>query len=82
MHKLNQYQQKVAEFLLYDKTFSKMSKHVYSLGVAICEHGLIRSIRCIRQKNKDIPAQLRTVVGEQFQPTYFLTDLECSIRST
>ena len=51
-----------------------MSKHLYSLGVAICENGLIRSVRCIRQKAKDIPAQLR--VGEHFQPTYFLTDLE------
>jgi hypothetical protein len=76
LDKLSQCRQKVAQFLLYDETFPKMSKHVYSLGVAICEQGLIRSVRCIRQKAKDIPAQLRTVVGEHFQPTYFLTDLE------
>jgi hypothetical protein len=53
-----------------------MSKRLYSLGVAICEHGLIRSVRCIKQKAKDIPAQLRAVVGEHFQPIYFLTDLD------
>lgn len=76
LDKLKDCRQRVAEFLLYDETFPKMSKHLYSLGVAICENGLIRSVRCIRQKAKDIPAQLRSVVGEHFQPTYFLTDLD------
>lgn len=76
LNKLKQCRQRVAEFLLYDETFPKMSKHLYSLGVAICEQGLIRSVRCIKQKAKDIPAQLRAVVGEYFQPTYFLTDLD------
>jgi len=76
LDKLSRCRQKVAQFLLYDETFPKMSKRTYSLGVGICEHGLIRSVRCIRQKAKDIPAQLRTVVGEHFHPTYFLTDLD------
>jgi hypothetical protein len=76
LDKLKQCRQRAAEFLLYDETFPKMSKRVYSLGVAICENGLIRSVRCIRQKAKDIPAQLGAVVGEHFQPTYFLTDLD------
>ncbi len=74
--KLNQCRQAVAHFLLFDETFPKMKKRSYSLGVAICEHGLIRSVGCIRQKAKDIPAQLRQVVGGHFQPTYFLTDLD------
>ena len=76
LNRLSQCRQKVAHFLLFDETFPKMSKHVYSLGVGICEYGLIRSVRCIRQKAKDIPAQLRAVVGEHFRPTYFLTDLD------
>lgn len=76
LNTLNQCRQNVAQCLLYDETFPKMSKQVYSLGVGICEYGLIRSVRCIRQKAKDIPAQLRAVVGEHFQPTYFLTDLD------
>lgn len=76
LDKLKECRQRAADFLLYDETFPKMSKRVYSLGVAICENGLIRSVRCIKQKAKDIPAQLRAVVGEHFQPSYFLTDLD------
>lgn len=74
--KLSQCRQGVAQFLLYDETFPKMKQRAYSLGVAICEHGLIRSVRCVIQKAKDIPTQLREVVGEHFQPAYFLTDLD------
>ena len=76
LSRLNQCRQKVAQCLLFDETFPKLGKRVYSLGVSMCEHGLIRSVRCIRQKARDIPAQLRTVVGEHFHPTYFLTDLD------
>lgn len=74
--RLSQCRQKAAQFLMYDETFPKMKQRAYSLGVAICEAGLIRSVRCIRQKAKDVPAQLRAVVGEHFQPIYFLTDLD------
>ncbi len=68
--------QKTARFLLYDETFPKMINRMYSLGIVICEHGLIRSVRCIVDKAKDIPAQLREVVGPHFLPEYFLTDLD------
>jgi len=74
--KLKQCRQAVAQFLLFDETFPKMKERSYSLGIAICEHGLIRSVRCITQKAKDIPAQLGNLVDEHFQPTYFLTDLD------
>ncbi len=74
--KLKQCRQAVAQFLLFNETFPKMKERSYSLGVAICEHGLIRSVRCVTQKAKDILAQLGDVVGEYFQPTYFLTDLD------
>jgi len=74
--KLNRCRQAVAQFLLFDETFPRMEKRAYSLGVSICEHGLIRSVRCVRQKAKDISAQLRAVVGEHFRPAYFLTDLD------
>jgi hypothetical protein len=74
--KLNQCRQAVAHFLLFDETFPKMKQGSYRLGVAICEHGLIRSVWCITQQAKDLPAQLGQVVGEHFQPTYFLTDLD------
>jgi hypothetical protein len=74
--KLNRCRQAVARFLLFDETFPKLKKRSASLGVAICEHGLIRSVRCLTRKAKDIPTQLSQVVGEHFQPTYFLTDLD------
>ena len=74
--RLSECRQAVARFLLYDETYPKMKKRAYSLGVAICEHGLIRSVRCITRKAKDIPVQLRDVVGTHFQPAYFLTDLD------
>ena len=48
--RLSECRQAVACFLLYDETYPKMEKRTYSLGVAICEHGLIRSVRCITRK--------------------------------
>jgi len=74
--RLSMCRQKVAHFLLYDETFPKLGQRAYSLGVVICESGLIRSVRSIRRKAQDIPAQLRQVVGVHYQPEYFLTDLE------
>jgi hypothetical protein len=74
--RLSECRQAKALFLLYDETYPKMKKRAYSLGVAICEHGLIRSVRCIVRKGRDIPAQLRDVVGTHFHPEYFLTDLD------
>jgi DNA-directed RNA polymerase subunit RPC12/RpoP len=68
--------QKTAQFLLYDETFPKLARRSWSLGVAICEHGLIRSVRVITRKGRDIPRQLAEVVGAGFQPQFFLTDLD------
>ena len=76
LNRLSKCRQAISQFLLYDETFPKMKERVYSLGVAICEHGLIRSVRCILSKAKDITAQLHDVAGEHFQPEYFLTDLD------
>lgn len=74
--RLSQCRQAVAHFLLFDETFPKMKKRTYSLGVGICEHGLIRSVRCVTHKTQDVSAQLRQVIGDHFHPTYFLTDLD------
>ena len=52
--RLSECRQSVAHFLLYDETYPKMQKRAYSLGVAICEHGLIRSVRCITRKTQDL----------------------------
>ena len=78
LSKLNHCRQGAANFLLYDETFPKLGERAYRLGVAICEHGLIRSVSCLTQRAEDIPAQLQGAVGGHFQPTYFLTDLDVS----
>jgi hypothetical protein len=74
--RLSQCRQAVAHFLLFDETFPKMKQRAYSLGIGICEYGLIRSVRCVTHKTQDISAQLRQVVGGHFRPTYYLTDLD------
>jgi hypothetical protein len=74
--KLSSCKQKCARFLLYDETFPKMGKRAWSLGVAMCEYGLIRSVRVVTDKAKDITAQLAEVVGIHYLPEYFLTDLD------
>lgn len=76
LDRLSACRQKAAHFLLYDETFPKLGKRAYSLGVVICENGLIRSVQTIRSKAKDISKQLRSVIGEHFHPKYFLTDLD------
>lgn len=76
LERLSDCRQKVTHFLLYDETFPKLGKRAYSLGVVICEYGLIRSVRTIRRKAKDIPDQLRKVIGEHYHPEHFLTDLD------
>jgi hypothetical protein len=68
--------QRMARFLLYDETFPKLRQRRWSLGVAICEYGLIRRVGCLTRKATQIPAQLQAVVGDHFQPHYFLTDLD------
>jgi hypothetical protein len=76
--RLNQCRQALARFLMFDETFPKMARRAYSLGVTMCEHGLIRSVRSVTRKARDIPAQLRQTVGNHFCPAYFLTDLDVS----
>jgi transposase-like protein len=74
--RLSECRQAVVHFLMFDETFPKMARRDYSLGVTICEHGLIRSICTVTEKARDIPAQRRQTAGEHFQPQYFFTDLD------
>ncbi len=76
LNKLNDCSQKCSRFLMFDETFPKLLKRTWSMGVAICEKGLIRSVRIITDKAKNIEAQLSEVVGKNYQPVYFLTDLD------
>ena len=53
LERLKDCRQKVARFLLFDETFPKLGQWTNSLGVVICEHGLIRSVRTLSRKNRD-----------------------------
>jgi hypothetical protein len=75
LERLKHCRQKPTRFLLFDETFPRLGKRVHSLGVVICEYGLIRSVRTLSRKARDIPDQLRSVVGEHYRPEFFLTDL-------
>lgn len=76
LERLGRCRQKTARFLLFDETFPKLGQRAYRLGVVICEYGLMRSVRTLRRKAQDIPAQLKAVVGPHYQPQFFLTDLD------
>ena len=76
LERLSLCRQKVARFLQFDETFPRLGRRAYRLGVVICEYGLIRSVRTLRRKAQDIPAQLRAVVRGHYQPQFFLTDLD------
>jgi hypothetical protein len=63
-------------FLFIRSRWSKLGRRAYRLGVVICEYGLIRSVRTLRHKAKEIPAQLKAVLGPHYHPEFFLTDLD------
>ena len=76
LQRLRDCPQAVARFLMLDETFPKLGGKARRLAVVICEHGLIRGLRCVRHKARELPALLRDVVGQHFRPEYALTDLE------
>jgi len=48
----------------------------HSLGVAICENGLIRGGKVLRHPARDLGALFKGVVGKGYQPHYFLSDFD------
>ncbi|HJW89795.1 MAG TPA: hypothetical protein VJ436_04055 [Anaerolineales bacterium] len=76
LQRLKECPQTVARFLMLDETFPKLGGKASRLAVVICEHGLIRGVRCVGNKAKELPALLRDVVGAHFCPEFALTDLE------
>jgi hypothetical protein len=49
---------------------------VHSLGVAICESGLIRGVKVVRHQAHDLGTLFKGVVGKGYQPHYFLSDFD------
>lgn len=74
--------QKVAQVLMGDETFphildwQSLRAKGHSLGVAICESGLIRGVKVVRNQARDMGMLFKDVVGKGFQPQYFLSDFD------
>lgn len=74
--------QKIAQVLMGDETFphildwQSLRAKGHSLGVAICESGLIRGVKVVRNQARDLGALFKGVVGKGFQPQYFLSDFD------
>jgi hypothetical protein len=74
--------QKVAQILMGDETFphildwQSLRAKGHSLGVAICENGLIRGVKVVRQQSRDLGALFKDVIGKEYQPQYFLSDFD------
>jgi len=66
--------QKGAKVLMGDETFphildwQSLRAKGHSLGVAICENGLIRGVKVVRQQSRDLGALFKDVVGKGYQP--------------
>jgi hypothetical protein len=74
--------QKVAQVLMGDETFPRildwqsLRAKGHSPGVAICESGLIRGVKVVRNQARDLGTLFKGVVGKGFQPQYFLSDFD------
>lgn len=74
--------QKVAQVLMGDETFPRildwqsLRAKGHSLGVAICESGLIRGVKVVRNQARDLGSLFKGVVGKGFHPRYFLSDFD------
>ena len=82
LQRLGHCRQKAARILMGDETFPRildwqtLRAKGHSLGVAICEFGLIRGVKVVRHQARDLEALFQGVVGKGFQPQYFLSDFD------
>lgn len=82
LQRLANCRQKVAHVLMGDETFPRildwqaLRAKGHSLGVALCESGLIRGVKVVRHQARDLGALFKGVVGTGFHPQYFLSDFD------
>ncbi len=72
--------QKVAKVIMGDETFPKIiGKGLFygkSLAVVICECGVIRSVKVVRKKSRNLKSIFQSAIGTAFNPKYFLSDYD------
>ncbi len=59
---------------IIDETFPKIFHKSVSLGVVICEYGLIRGVGCVKKSANSIKGLMRHCIGKSFQPLFLLGD--------
>ena len=80
--RLKDCRQKVAHVLMGDETFPRivdgqaLRAKAHSVGVAICESGLIRGVKAVRHQARDMGALFKSGVGSGFHPEYFRSDFD------
>lgn len=65
---------KTAIVAIIDETFPKIFHKSVSLGLVICEYGLIRSLWCVKKSPSSIKGLVRQCIGKSFQPIFLLGD--------
>lgn len=80
LEKLSQCPQKVAKVMLGDETFPKVigrgKAFAKSVAVVICENGLIRAVKAVDKKGKNLKEIFKGAIGRHYNPLYFLSDYD------
>ena len=65
---------KKATVAIIDETFPKIFHKSISLGLVICEYGLIRGLGCVKKSSSSIKGLVRQCMGKSFCPIFLLGD--------
>lgn len=59
---------------IIDETFPKIFHKSVSLGLVVCEYGLIRAVACVKKSSSSIKGLLLHSMGKSFKPLFLLGD--------
>lgn len=80
MERLSRCRQRIAAVMMGDETFPKVigkgKAYAKSIAIVICEHGLIRTVKAVSKKGKNLTQIFKGVLGSQYTPLYFLSDYD------
>jgi hypothetical protein len=69
---------KKALVAIIDETFPKIFHQSVSLGLVICEYGLIRAVGCVKKSSASLKGLVKRSIGLSFQPLFLLGDFHPS----
>lgn len=65
---------KTAIVSIIDETFPKIFHKSVSLGLVICEYGLIRGLACVKKSSSSLRGLVKQCIGKSFCPIFLLGD--------